>query len=180
MKLIKLISPLIILATLTTLVLSGCSVVPKVLQGEFSPMSPAQAKKQHIMNEPVRWSGRIIQTINRKDKTCFEIVESETYRDLSPKRVIPANGGRFLACKEGFLEPTAFDKRNVTITGTLVAYTEQDIGEFKYEYPVVKTDKVYIWRKNPRFNNYRNNSIFVHHNFTHFSCRHSSIRGYCY
>jgi len=176
MNIFKLITPLTVLA------ISGCMTVPKALQGEFSTISPAQAKKQHIMNEAVRWSGYIIQTINRKDKTCFEIVESETYKDLRPKNVIPVNGGRFLACKEGFLEPTAFDKRNVTITGTLVAYTEQDIGEFKYEYPVVKTDKVYIWRKNPRFNNYNrfNNDIFFHHRFIHFNCGFSSILGYCY
>ncbi len=175
MKFIKQVLPLAVLT------ISGCTTVPKVLQGEFSPINPAQAKKQHIMNEPIRWSGYIIQTLNRKDKTCFEIVESETYKDLSPKKIIPVNGGRFLACKEGFLEPTAFDKRNVTITGTLVAYTEQDIGEFKYEYPVVKAEKVYIWRKNPRFNNFnRFNNNFFFHNFGHFNCGFSSISGYCY
>ena len=144
-----------------TAFLSGCATIPQVLQGEFSTLSPAESKQSHTMNQNIRWSGYIVQTINNKDKTCFEVVETETNKDLSPKRIIPKNGGRFLACKEGFLEPTAFDKRLVTITGKLVAYTEQNIGDFNYEYPVVKTEKVYIWRKNSRFNyNAFNNNIF--------------------
>lgn len=166
---------------LSILALSGCVTIPEVLQGEFSTISPDQSKKQHIMNEKVRWSGYIIQTVNKKDKTCFEIVETETYKDLRPKKIVPKNGGRFLACKEGFLEPTAFNKRMVTITGSLVAYTEQDIGDFNYEYPIVKTDKIYIWRKNPHYNySAFNHSLFMHHRITHFSCRHSIINGYCY
>lgn len=161
--------------------ISGCASIPQVLQGEFSTLAPSEAKKDHIMNQNIRWSGYIVQTINNEDKTCFEIVETETYKDLSPKRIIPKNGGRFLACKEGFLEPTAFNKRMVTITGNLVAYTEQNIGDFNYEYPVVKTDKVYIWRNNPRFNHRSfNNNIFFHHRISRFSCRYSSVTGYCY
>lgn len=160
--------------------LSGCAIVPKVLEGDFSEISPSDSKKDHVMNLNVRWSGYIVQTINNEDKTCFEIVETETYKDLSPKRIIPKNGGRFLACKDGFLEPTAFDKRMVTITGKLVAYTQQNIGDFNYEYPVVKTNKVYIWRKNPRFNYNSFNNNFFHHRISRFSCMHSSINGYCY
>ena len=127
---------------LITLTLSGCISIPQVLQGEFSTISPDTAKKKHIMDQMIRWSGYIVQTVNKKDKTCFEIVETETYKDLRPKKIIPKNGSRFLACKDGFLEPAAFDKRLVTITGSLVAYTEQNIGDFSYEYPIVKTDKI--------------------------------------
>lgn len=160
--------------------LTGCNTVPKIIQGDFAEISPNQSKTNHVLDKNIRWSGYIVQTINQKDKTCFELVETDTYKDLSPKRIIPKNGSRFLACKDGFLEPTAFDKRLVTITGNIVAYTEKQIGEYNYEYPVVKTDKIYIWRNSPRNNNFFINHHFVFHRFTNFSCRYSSMRGYCF
>jgi len=171
----------IILSITFTLLLSGCNTIPKVIQGEFSTITPAQSKTNHSMNENIRWSGYIVQTINNKDKTCFEIVETETYNNLSPKRIIPKNGGRFMACKDGFLEPTAFDKRLVTITGNIVAYTEQNIGDYQYEYPVIQTDKIYIWRKDRHYNySAFNNSYFAHRHISRFSCHYSRIAGYCY
>lgn len=161
--------------------LTGCNTIPKVIQGEFSTVTPLQSKTNHVMDEAIRWSGYIVQTINNEDKTCFEIVETETYQDLRPKRVIPKQGSRFLACKDGFLEPHAFNKRLVTITGTLVAFTEQKIGEYNYEYPVVKADLIYIWRKTPRYNYSSFNTMhFAFHPFSRFSCRYSSLSGYCY
>ncbi len=168
-----------ILLTISVVVisLSGCVSVPEVLQGEYVNVSPAAAKVNHDMNLKVRWSGLIIHTINKKDKTCFEIVQTETRKNLRPKRVIPKNGSRFLACKAGFLEPQAFDKRMVTVTGNLVAYTKQNIGEYEYEYPVVKSDLIYIWRKqapiNPVF--FRNYA-----SFSTFHCGYSFIFNYCY
>ncbi len=161
--------------------LSGCTSIPKVIQGDFSSITPLQSKNKHLLNENIRWSGFVVQTINHKDKTCFEVVETETYRDLRPKRVVPKNGSRFLACKEGFLEPHAFNKRMVTITGKLVAYTEQKIGEYNYEYPVIKTNLIYIWRKTPRYNSINYNRMnFAHSPFTSFSCSYVSLPGYCY
>jgi outer membrane lipoprotein len=170
------------LLIITSIILTGCASIPEVIQGEFSTLTPVSSKVSYTLNQNVRWSGYIVQTINKKDKTCFEVVETETYKDLRPKRVIPKNGGRFIACKDGFLESTAFDKRLVTITGSLVAYTEKNIGEYNYEYPVIKTDRIYIWRPNPRLSSHVgiNHSLFFHHRITHFSCRHTSMNGYCY
>jgi len=168
---------LVVLFIFMTILLSGCVSVPQVLQGEYSTITPVQSKASHDMNQKVRWSGLIIHTINKKDKTCFEIVQTETDKNLRPKRVIPKNGSRFLACKDTFLEPQAFDKRMVTITGNLVAYTKQNIGEYEYEYPVVKTDLIYIWRKQAPVN-----PVFFsrYATFSNFHCTHSFIHGYCY
>ncbi len=159
------------------LLLASCATIPPALQGEYSSLTPAQAKANHSMNQKVRWSGLIIHTINKKDKTCFEIVQTETDKSLRPKRIIPKNGSRFLACKEGFLEPQAFDKRMVAITGNLVAYTKQNIGQYEYEYPVVKTDVIYIWRKQAPINPVYFSSFAT---FNTFHCGYSVIHGYCF
>jgi outer membrane lipoprotein len=156
--------------------LASCSSIPKVLQGDYSPLTPYQAKQQHITMEAVRWSGQIIQVINDENKTCFVVVSSETDSSLRPKRMIPKNGGRFIACKAEFLEPEAFADKLVTITGTLSQYTTEKVGEYDYEYPVVSTDKIYIW----------SHSRPPHHNFTpiilvnrnHYFCRFNSV-GFC-
>lgn len=174
---------LIKISTLTLIVtiiaLSGCATTPQVLQGEFVTISPAESKIKHVMNQHVRWSGIIVQTINNKDKTCFEIVETETTKKIRPKKIIAKDGSRFLACKEGFLEPHAFDKRLVTVTGNLIAYTEKNVGEFAYEYPVVKIDLIYIWRDRSQRNyNYNFNYRFLR--IGRFSCRYSYMPGYCY
>ena len=174
MKITSLILSLVIIS------LSGCMNTPKVLQGEYSDITPAQSKKDHVMNQQVRWSGLIVHTINNKDKTCFEIVQTETSKSARPKKVIAKDGSRFLACKDGFLEPHAFDKRLVTITGNLVAYTEKNIGEYNYEYPVVKTDLLYIWRDRPVMSNYPQSFGFRHARFSRFSCQYTFVPGYCY
>lgn len=164
--------------TSAVIALSSCNSTPKALQGEFASLTPGQSKAEHIMDQTVRWSGLIIKTNNYKDKTCFEVVETESSKTARPRKTIAKDSSRFLACKEGFMEPHAFDKRLVTITGDIVAYTEQDVGEFKYEYPVVDTNIIYIWRDRPPIANPRfNYSPFL---FGPFSCRYSIRVGYCF
>jgi len=156
--------------------LSGCVSIPPVLQGDYSSLTPAGSKQQHPMNVPVRWSGLIINTVHREDKTCFEIVQTQTDDSLRPINIIAKDSSRFFSCKAGFMEPHAFNKRLVTITGNLVAYSKQNIGEYEYEYPVVKTDKIYIWRKNvPRYNYFNSYA-----SFSPFHCHFSYISGYCF
>jgi len=164
-----------IFLTVCVFLLTACVSIPPVLQGDYSSLTPAASKQQHPMNVPVRWSGLIINTVNRKDKTCFEIVQTQTDKSLRPIKVIPKDSSRFFACKDGFMEPHAFNKRLVTITGKLVAYSNQKIDEYEYEYPVVKTDKIYIWRKHiPRYKYF--NSFAT---FSPFYCHRSFISGYC-
>ena len=157
--------------------LSGCTSIPKVLEGNYISSTPSEAIQNKLMDKPVRWSGLIIKTHNQKSRTCFEIVEMENNpSSLRPKRIIPQNGARFLACKEGFMEPLAFNKKLVTITGDIVAYTNQAIGEYETSFPVVKTDVIYIWQKQPRLNFMSYPSYIP----LHFNCRLSVLPGYCF
>lgn len=159
---------------LLTTVISACSSIPKVLQGEYSNLTPFQAKQKHITMEKVRWSGQIIQVINDNDKTCLLIVNSETDKSLRPKRIIPKNGGRFIACKPDFLEPEVFSNKLVTITGTLSQYTTEKVGEYDYEYPVVSAEKIYIW-SHSSFKHLKHRIII--HQGPYF-CRYN-LKGFC-
>ncbi len=165
--------------SLLLIFLSSCSTTPSVLKGEFANISTSMAISQHIMDKPVRWSGLIVKTHNQKTRTCFEVIEMETNKSsLRPKRIIKANNtsSRFLACKDGFMEPIAFNKRLVTITGNIVAYTKQNIGDYETEYPVVKSEIIYIWQKQPRVNYMAYPSYIP----LHFNCYMSLYPGFCY
>ena len=161
---------------LIVILLSSCASIPEVLQGEYSVLTPTQAKESHQVNEKVRWSGIIIQTINRKNKTCFEVVESVTDKTLKPVKILPKNNSRFIACKNGFMEPLAFNKRMVTITGKISGYTKQKVGDFDYEYPVIETDIIYIWRKSAYNTYYPRNFAYI----TNFSCLSITHHPFCY
>lgn len=159
--------------------LSGCSTTPKALKGNFAAITPTNAVLNHSMDEVIRWSGLVIKTHNQQSRTCFEIIEMENNKSsLRPKRIIPNNSSRFLACKDGFLEPMAFDKRLVTITGNIVAYSKQNVGEYEMEYPVIKTDVIYIWQKQPRIRN--NPMLFRSFMPLHFNCHMSLFPGFCF
>jgi outer membrane lipoprotein len=155
---------------------SSCTTIPKVLQGDYSNLTPHQAKQNHIVMETIRWSGQIIQVINDQDKTCFVVINSQTDSSLRPRNIIPQKGSRFIACKAEFLEPEAFNNRLVTITGTLSKYSIEKVGEYNYEYPVVSAEKIYIWSQSrPNHINY-NPIILV--NRSYYFCRFNSI-GIC-
>lgn len=115
------------LLILLSIIIASCSTIPKVLQGDYSSLTPHQAKQNHIIMEAIRWSGQIIQVINDEDKTCFVIVNSQTDSNLRPKNIIPQKSSRFIACKADFLEPEAFNNRLVTITGTLSKYSIEKV-----------------------------------------------------
>lgn len=169
----------ILLSISILIFLNACSTTPTVLKGQFSDISASAATSAHVLDKSVRWSGLIVKTHNQKTRTCFEVIEMESNKsNLRPKRIIKTstNSSRFLACKNGFMEPIAFNKRLVTITGSIVAYTKQNIGEYETEYPVVKSDIIYIWQKQPRVNHVAYPSYIP----LHFSCHMSLYPDFCY
>jgi outer membrane lipoprotein len=161
---------------LISVAVSSCSSIPKVLQGEYSTLSPYEAKQNHIVMEVVRWSGQIIQVINDQDKTCFVVINSQTDSSLRPLKIVPQKGSRFIACKPDFLEPQAFNNKLVTITGTISKYTIEKVGEYNYEYPVVTADKIYIWNQPRSYPTKYAPIILVNRSF--YFCRFNKI-GMC-
>lgn len=159
----------------TTILLVSCVHIPKVLEGQFDEITPTQAAKSQVKTKKVRWSGLVQQVMNDEEKTCLVIINSQTDESLRPIKILPKDGGRFIACKKGFFEPKAFENRLMTITGTITAYTEKNIDELKYIYPVVTTDIIYIWENTRRIHNRYPNP----HPFTPRVCRFGG-RLFCY
>ncbi len=64
----------IFLTLAASLVLAGCATAPKPLQGQFSTVSPRDSVAQKQTGTPVRWGGRIIETLPGQGETCFQMI----------------------------------------------------------------------------------------------------------
>ncbi|WP_181918498.1 MULTISPECIES: Slp family lipoprotein [unclassified Wenzhouxiangella] len=140
MKVIPMLSGLV----LSALLVAGCATVPEPLGGEFEELTPEQSGDQHV-GQQVRWGGSIVDTRPGKSETCIEVLA----RSLD-SRARPHSGdddrGRFLACRDGFEDPAVFERgRDITVVGTLTGFVEGNIGEFRYVYPRVEADTLFLW-----------------------------------
>lgn len=141
MRIIRLALPGIALAALLA---SGCATVPKPLSGDFAPLSPEESGDQHV-NQRVRWGGSIVDTRPGEAETCIEVL-ARALDDRARPRSGDANQGRFLACRDGFEDPAVFERgRDITVIGTLTGFVEGRIGDFRYIYPRVSADTLYLW-----------------------------------
>ncbi len=137
------------------LLLAGCSSTPEALKGSYAPLQPSQASVQDLGKE-VRWGGVILDARPDARQTCFEVLSRSLDKSFRP-RDEDLTQGRFIACRDGFLDPEVFAKgREITLTGAVVAIDERQVGEFNYRYPVLTTRFITMWPERPDviINNY--------------------------
>jgi len=132
-------------ALLVLVGLSACVQPPKPIRGEFSAISPRQVQSAERLNQKVRWTGFVVEVENLEKKSCLTIVSKIPDAQGKPSRYYRADQGRFIACKEGFLEPEFFKEKPITITGVVREVVEKKIDKHAYRYPVVDAGVVYVW-----------------------------------
>ncbi len=137
----------ILLVAAASLVLAACATAPKPLQGQFTPVSPRDAVAQKQTGAPVRWGGRIIETVPGQGETCFQMLARPLNASGRPSTSSSdASDGRFLACRSGFYDPAVFEPgRDVTFIGRIDGYQSTKIGEYDYPLPKLAADVVYLW-----------------------------------
>lgn len=130
--------------------LTSCATIPEPLQGEYPENYPGQT---HIgqVGSRVRWGGAIIATNPEAEQTCFEVL-GKTLDDTTRPVGTDESQGRFIACKSGFQDPELFKAgRELTITGQLDHLETRDIGEYQYNYPIVRAEVIYLWPERPDY-----------------------------
>lgn len=128
---------------------AGCATAPKPLYGEFPDFYPDQVT-QGSLSATVRWGGTIIEPRTETDRTCLEVISRELDYELRP-RVTDHTRGRFLACREGFLEPAVFQPgRDITVIGRITELSDGRVGEFAYRYPRLDAEVIYLWADAPQ------------------------------
>lgn len=131
------------------LALGACaSQVPRPIQHpppENPSLSAVQEDISHYQGSEVRWGGSIASIQNKKDSTIIEIVARELGREGRPKDT-DFSPGRFWAQVNGFLDPVIYQQgREITVYGSVNKLVEGEIGEYPYEFPLVKVKTYYLW-----------------------------------
>lgn len=129
---------------------AGCATIPEPLAGDYPELQPDQATERSV-GAKVRWGGNIVDTRPGSEQTCVEILAHELDRNFRPVRS-DATGGRFLACRKGFQDPAVFESgRDITVVGRLTDFVEGEIGEFRYTYPRLNADILFLWADRPDY-----------------------------
>jgi outer membrane lipoprotein len=136
-------------AVLLAAALSGCaSDIPRPIRhAPATQLDVATARRgvEQLRGTPVRWGGTIASVENRATETWVEVVEQPLDSSGRPKET-DQSGGRFIASIDGFVDPHVYSNgRQVTVAGTLEKTVTRKIGEFPYDYPVVKAETHYLW-----------------------------------
>jgi outer membrane lipoprotein len=131
------------------LLLSACSqhIPPEIRQAPDNSPSVDQVRHQPdtYISQRIRWGGVILHTENKSDGSWMTIIALPLQSNGKP-RESDQSPGRFIAIANEFLEPLVYSRdREITVTGTVLRTETRKVGEFAYDYPVIRIDHYYLW-----------------------------------
>lgn len=149
-----------LMALAVTLLLAACASSPPVLEteGVNRTMTPQQVSSGEptALETPLLWGGVIVSTANLAEHTQLEVL-SYPLKGLRPDTSATPTG-RFLIRHEGYLETIDYASgREVSVVGTVTGMQEQNVGEARYEFPVLNDQQIHLWpvarpQQEPRLN----------------------------
>lgn len=122
-----------------SLVLSGCASKPPP---EPAGPTPAEVAAGASVDGQIHWGGRIVQVRNLAQRTLVEVLGLPLDDQGSP---LPQGRpqGRFIVEHPGFLEPHEYaPDRMLVVRGRLAGFTEGNVGEAPYRFPVVIAEQL--------------------------------------
>ncbi|MCX7545477.1 Slp family lipoprotein [Marinicella gelatinilytica] len=128
-----------------TLSLSACVQLPKPLRGDYSTMPPQQYQQTPVTDLRIRWTGIVIDVENKPDHSCLTVMAKVPNEYGRPSYQNRVDLGRFIACKNKFLEPKYFQDRAITVTGQVKRLVVKKIDQLDYNYPLVDANVIYVW-----------------------------------
>ncbi len=132
------------LTMLVAAALTACVSVPEQFRGAYPDLAPNKVSSADI-GQSIRWGGMILATRPDMETTCFEILSRTLANTMRPKDA-DQTLGRFIACRDGFLDPEVFARgREVTLTGWIERLDTRKVGEFDYQYPIVSAEFISMW-----------------------------------
>ena len=152
MKFIKSISHAARLATIflmSAVLLSACSshIPVEISQPVEGAPSATQVRDNPdaYLSQKVRWGGTILQTENKQQASWLSIVAFPLSTQGKPQ-LTAQSSGRFIAIVDEFLEQLVYNSdREITVTGSILRTESRKVGEFVYDYPVIKVEHYHLW-----------------------------------
>ena len=109
-----------------------------------TPTMTVAQPSQH-QGKTVEWGGLLIAAHNRQSQTLIEVLAYPLRTDGRPD-LGRQPMGRFLAIREGYLEPLEFTPgRQLTVTGPITGTRHGQVGEGDYIYPTVDAGQLHLW-----------------------------------
>lgn len=96
-----------------------------------------------IQND-IKWTGIVVQTVNNSNSTCFQIVETEPFEGEIPKYQVLEDDSRFIACQAGQLDAKDYDGRLLTVSGDIVSFYSSKSKNG--DYSIIETSDIKVWR----------------------------------
>lgn len=122
--------------------LTACSTTP---QSVDTGPTPADITASGQARSEVHWGGQIVKVKNLPDRTLIEVLALPLEGNGRPL-VEERSQGRFIVDKQGFLEPHEYSaNRLIEVRGHLNGFTDGQVGDAPYRYPVVISERVKLW-----------------------------------
>lgn len=135
------------------LLVSGCSsTIPEQIRQtpQNAPrLAEVRAEPERFHNSQVRWGGIILETENKNDSSWIKVIALPLRGNGKPRNANNSQG-RFIAVVDQFLEPLLYSQdRKITFSGHVVGSHTDKVGDFSYQYPLIKVDMHHLWPKDP-------------------------------
>jgi outer membrane lipoprotein len=133
-----------------SIAISACSSVPQSLRVDenvsLTAIGDVRANPGENNGRKARWGGVIAKIENLADKTMVEVVSMELNSSSRPK-VSNETEGRFRVYVNGLLDPIIYQVgKNITVLGETAGTEMGKIGEHEYQYPLLNSSSVYLWK----------------------------------
>lgn len=137
---------------LATLLTACASHIPDIIRNapaDAPSESEVRAHLNHHLGARVRWGGSIVNVENHAGESRIEIIARPLSKDGRPREG-DHSIGRFLAAYPGFLDPEIYQKgRLLTVVGTIAGEEIHLIGQYRYPFPRVTIEALYLWEPLP-------------------------------
>lgn len=132
------------------ILLAGCASTPDLFPEGLRQPSPQQlagAPRSVPQGQRMTWGGVIVEVSNLPDRTVLEVLAYPLNRSGRPDTDATPMG-RFLADREGFLEPRDYAPgREVTVSGPLLGYRDGKVGDAAYRFPALAVQQLQLWQR---------------------------------
>ncbi len=145
-----------LLAALLGLAACSSQVPPEIRQEVEKAPTVAEVRQQPelYLDSRVRWGGIILSTENRDQSSWLTVISLPLKANGRPESS-DHSPGRFIAIVDEFLEPLLYSRdRMVTFTGRIQGHQTSQVGEFAYDYPLLKVEHYYLWPQQAKLPEY--------------------------
>ena len=153
--------------TLLIIALSACSTLPEDLVSTNPNVQTSYSNWRESLDvtQELRLGGVIAHVTNLKDTTRVEVVNLPIGSSGKPD-INQEPQGRFVAYIDGFADPVKLSEgRLITLLGDSDHKETAPVGDYSYEFPVMKVKSYHLWKIEER--------VIMHNDFGpyNYSCR---------